>query len=142
MQNVHAQLIACSYPVNCFAPADIYSEPGACPAFYSAPPFSEIVDNVGHSYFVIVLVTPSGPTNAVGFASVRIFYKSPISYAPATATFTDVPTTHPFFRFVEALAKSGVTGGCGGGNYCPDAPITRGQMAVFLAGALGLFWPN
>jgi hypothetical protein len=30
------------------------------------------------------------------------------------------------------------TAGCGGGNYCPDAPLTRGQMAAFLSKALGL----
>jgi hypothetical protein len=34
---------------------------------------------------------------------------------------------------------SGITAGCGGGNYCPDAP-TRRQMAIFLAKALGLHW--
>jgi hypothetical protein len=49
-----------------------------------------------------------------------------------------VPTTHPFFQFVEALVASGITAGCGGGNYCPDAALTRGQMAVFLSKALGL----
>ena len=59
--------------------------------------------------------------------------------APATATFpNDVPTTHPYFQFVEALADSGITGGCGTDSYCPDNPVTRGQMAVFLAAALGL----
>ena len=41
----------------------------------------------------------------------------------------------------QALVSSGVTGGCGAGNYCPDAPLTRGQMATFLAKALGLAWP-
>lgn len=66
-----------------------------------------------------------------------------MSPAPATATFpNDVPTTHAFFRFVEALAASGVTGGCGPRSYCPDAAVTRGQMAVFLATALGLHFPN
>ena len=64
-----------------------------------------------------------------------------VSSPPGTATFGDVPTSHPFFQFVEALAKSGITGGCGDGNYCPDAPLTRGQMAVFLSKALGLQWP-
>jgi hypothetical protein len=52
-----------------------------------------------------------------------------------------VPTNHPFFQFVEALAASGITAGCGNGNFCPDAPLTRGQMAVFLSKALGLHWP-
>ncbi len=65
-----------------------------------------------------------------------------MSPAPATASFTDVPTSHPFFPFVEALTASGITAGCGGGNYCPDDPLTRGQMAVFLSTALGLHWPN
>jgi len=26
----------------------------------------------------------------------------------------------------------GVTAGCGVGNYCPNDPVTRAQMAVFL----------
>ena len=52
------------------------------------------------------------------------------------------PTTSPQFKFVEALFAAGITAGCGGGNYCPDNPVTRGQMAVFLASALGLHFPN
>jgi hypothetical protein len=64
-----------------------------------------------------------------------------VSPAPAAATFGDVPTDHPLFQFVEALAASGITAGCGGGNYCPGNPLTRGQMAVFLSIALGLHWP-
>ena len=64
----------------------------------------------------------------------------PVSPAPATATFNDVPTNHPFFQFIEALSASGVTGGCNAAPplYCPDNFVTRGQMAVFLAKALGL----
>ena len=64
----------------------------------------------------------------------------PVSPAPATATFNDVPTTHPFFRYVEALYNSGITGGCSAAPplYCPDNPVTRGQVAVFIAKALGL----
>jgi hypothetical protein len=73
---------------------------------------------------------------------VGVRYKLQVSPAPASATFGDVPTDHPFFRFVEALAASGITAGCGGGNFCPNDPITRGQMAVFLAAALGLHFPN
>ncbi len=63
-----------------------------------------------------------------------------VSPAPATATFGDVPTTSGQFKFVEALVAAGITAGCGGGNYCPNDPVTRGQMAVFLASALGLHW--
>jgi S-layer family protein len=72
---------------------------------------------------------------------VEIWWRRVVSDPPQSATFNDVPTGHPFFQFVEALNASGVTSGCGNGNYCPDAPLTRGQMAVFLSKALGLHWP-
>jgi hypothetical protein len=71
-----------------------------------------------------------------------IGYHLQVSPPPGAATFNDVPTSHPFFQYIEALAASGITGGCGSGNYCPDNPLTRGQMAVFLSKALGLYWPN
>ena len=74
---------------------------------------------------------------------VEVWWRRTVSEPPATPSFGDVPTSHPFYQFIEALAKSGITGGCGSGaNYCPDAPLTRGQMAVFLSKALGLHWPN
>lgn len=73
----------------------------------------------------------------------RTQYKLQVSPAPAVATFpSDVPTTNPFFRFVEAMAASGLTGGCGPGAFCPDSPVTRGQLSVFLSVALGLHFPN
>ena len=30
------------------------------------------------------------------------------------------------------MANEGITGGCGGGNFCPANPVRRDQMAVFL----------
>ncbi len=50
----------------------------------------------------------------------------------AASTFLDVPPSHIFFDYVETLAANGVTGGCAPGYYCPNAPVTRAQMAVFL----------
>jgi hypothetical protein len=47
-------------------------------------------------------------------------------------SFTDVPPTNPFYRFIETLLHVGVTAGCGGPSYCPDGSTTREQMAVFL----------
>ena len=62
------------------------------------------------------------------------------SYAPPACTgiFGDVACPSPFANWIERLAAEGVTGGCGGGNYCPANPNTRGQMAVFLAKTFGL----
>jgi len=77
------------------------------------------------------------------FGYFEVWWRRTVSDPPATPTFGDVPASHPFYQFIEALAASGITGGCGdGSNYCPEAPLTRGQTAVFLAKALGLHWPN
>ena len=58
-----------------------------------------------------------------------------ICYVPPACTpgyFSDVPCPGTFAPWIEALATLGITGGCGGGNYCPTAPVRRDQMAVFL----------
>jgi len=51
---------------------------------------------------------------------------------PCSGHFPDVPCPSTFADWVEDLAAQGITGGCGGGNYCPTNPVTRQQMAVFL----------
>jgi len=64
------------------------------------------------------------------------------SYQPpdATGVFADVPLDHPFVRWIEQLANEGITAGCGTSpaRYCPELPVTRGQMAVFLVRTFGL----
>jgi len=79
-----------------------------------------------------------------GFGGVRIFWHRRVSPPPGTPTFNDVPADDPNFEYVEALVASGITSGCGTNppRYCPDAPLTLRQMAVFLAKALGLHWAN
>lgn len=83
-----------------------------------------------------------GGPNGLQLAGAFLDYKLQMSPAPSTATFTDVPVGHPFFRAIEALAASGLTSGCGGGQFCPNQPVTRAEMAKFLANALGLHWTN
>ena len=83
-----------------------------------------------------------GDEDHLAFYGAAVRWSRNVSPAPATATFGDVPTTHWAFQFVEALAASGVVGGCGSGDYCPNAPVTRGQMAVYLAASLGMHWPQ
>ncbi len=95
-------------------------------------------------YTVHVIFVPADVecrSDALQVQKVRVTWVRQVSPAPASPTFNDVATSHPFFRFIEALSKSGITGGCGGGAFCPDQPLTRGQMAVFLAKGLGLAWP-
>jgi hypothetical protein len=51
---------------------------------------------------------------------------------PCTGVFGDVPCPSAFADWIEAFAAAGITGGCGGGLYCPANPVRRDQMAVFL----------
>jgi len=115
-----------------------FADPGC--SSISTSGFNHQVDNLGHS---LTLEAEFQSVNDFGLslAGAVVGYRLQVSPAPGTATFNDVPTSHPFFQYVEALAASGITGGCGPGIYCPDAPLTRGQMAVFLAKALGLHFP-
>jgi hypothetical protein len=58
--------------------------------------------------------------------------------ACGTPVFTDVPASSPYCPYVEEMYRRGVVSGCGGGNYCPSSPVTRGQMAVFISVTFGL----
>ena len=51
--------------------------------------------------------------------------------------FTDDSTTD-HQGDINRVAEAGITGGCGGGRFCPKASVTREQMASFLARALQL----
>jgi hypothetical protein len=46
--------------------------------------------------------------------------------------FGDVPHQDPFCPWIQQLVTDQITSGCGGPNYCPNAAVTRAQMAVFL----------
>jgi len=113
-------------------------QPG-CALFQSAfaggiTPADRTIDNAGQYYFLALNMNAPG----LALSNVRVYYQLQVSSAPAVATFSDVPTNHPFFQFVQALVAAGITAGCGGGQYCVNNPITRGEMAVFLSKALGL----
>ena len=67
-------------------------------------------------------------------------------YVPPPATeqvFGDVPLDDRFASWIYELEAEHITNGCdGGANYCPDAPMTREQMAVMLLKAKGVPTPT
>ena len=95
-----------------------------------------------NAYELVLEAVTGGDDDKTSLGGVYIGYKLQISPAPAGQTFGDVPTNYTYFRAIEALAASGITGGCGNGNFCPNQNVTRGEMAAFLARALGLHFPN
>jgi len=78
--------------------------------------------------------TTSNRTRSIALCCLLLAVAS-FSLAPSRAdaqTFGDVADDYWAYQFIESLAASGITGGCGNGNYCPLSPVTRAQMAVFL----------
>lgn len=57
---------------------------------------------------------------------------------PTQQTFADVGPSRFSYPFIEDFAARGITAGCGGGNFCPDDFVTRGQTAAFLVKAFNL----
>ena len=84
------------------------------------------------------------PTASVTRAQMAVFLLKALegpAYAPPPATgsvFSDVPAGAFAASWIEDLAARGITSGCGGGNFCPTNPNTRGQMAVFLVSTFSL----
>jgi hypothetical protein len=103
-------------------------------------PYNFVVDKAANLYFVRIATGVPGTTNQ--FREVDVSYRLQVSTPPpGTQTFADVPPTHTYYKAIEALSASGITGGCGGGNFCPGGNVTRGEVAAFLARALGLHFP-
>ncbi|MEA2003256.1 MAG: S-layer homology domain-containing protein, partial [Actinomycetota bacterium] len=61
--------------------------------------------------------------------------------AGAAVSFVDVLSDNVFAGDIQWLADSGITRGCNpptNDRFCPNDPVTRGQMAAFLGRALNL----
>jgi len=83
------------------------------------------------------------PENTVTRAQMAVFLlraKHGSSYTPPAAkgVFGDVPTNYWAAAWIEQLAAESITGGCSSSNYCPESPVTRAQMAVFLVRTFNL----
>lgn len=54
--------------------------------------------------------------------------------AVGSTSFSDVPANYWAAAWIEQLYNEGITGGCATSplRYCPEQPITRAEMAVFL----------
>lgn len=78
------------------------------------------------------------PGNSTTRAQMAIFIVRAVmggdnfSIAQQSPYFNDVPATAFGFKWIQKMYELGITGGCGGGNYCPNDPVTRAQMAIFI----------
>lgn len=118
----------------------VAATPGIFRSFRDIPGADHRVLNDRAAYWICIEASQTG--SALRSSGVTFWYHLAISPAPASPSFSDVPTFHPFFREIEALARSGITTGFSDGTYRPNIAVTRQAMAAFLSRALGLHWPD
>ncbi len=83
---------------------------------------------------------PANPVRRDQMAPFLLKAEHGSSYVPpaCAGTFADVACPSLFADWIEQLNAETITGGCGGGNYCPLNLATRGQMAVFVVKTFNL----
>ncbi|WP_413371939.1 glycoside hydrolase family 3 N-terminal domain-containing protein [Paenibacillus taichungensis] len=69
---------------------------------------------------------------------VRELYPQQLEKSVEDTTYSDVPTTHPFYREIAIASKNGLASGFPGGSFRPDAPLSRAETAAFLTRAYSL----
>ena len=90
---------------------------------------------------------PEAPVTRAQMAVFVLRARCGATYQPAppvSQTFTDVGLDHPFVAFIQKMYSEGITGGCETSplNYCPAAPVTRGEMATFIERAYPFVVPS
>lgn len=90
-----------------------------------------------------LMYCPNDVVTRATMAALLLRAKHGSSYQPPpniAGIFGDVPASNPFARWIEELYHEGITGGCSTNPlmYCPDDPVNRAQMAVFLVATFSL----
>jgi len=76
------------------------------------------------------------PGDIVSRAQMATFLARALELEPIEAAmFSDVPVGGVHAPSINAIAEAGISVGCDEDLYCPDAPVSRAQMATFLAKA-------
>lgn len=60
-------------------------------------------------------------------------------YNPYYPSFSDVPTTHPYYQYIESAKLRGIIVGYGNGTFGPNNTVTRAQATKMLVLSRG--WP-
>lgn len=108
----------------------------ACPNPRTPQQYSAKVSNTSEWQAGWPLQAPNRAAWCTGPQPSKTPTKTPTPSGP-TPTPTPRPDD-PAALYIEALFKSGITAGCGNGNFCPDRPMTRREVAVWLVKAMGL----
>jgi hypothetical protein len=80
-------------------------------------------------------------TRAQAIKSIVRAMNLPLQF-PGTATFTDVPRSSPYFRYIETAVYYGIISGYADHTFRPENSLTRGQMSkvIVIAGMVKYGW--
>jgi serine protease AprX len=103
-------------------------------------PFHDFVNTINRHHITAgchdgTVFCPDEPVTRAQIAVLLMKAKFGADHVPPAETgtvFADVHVGDFAAAWIEELASLGITGGCDATRYCPDAPVTRGEMAVFL----------
>jgi S-layer homology domain len=96
----------------------------------------------GNTTYVARVVLSAAAGSNIMFKGVRLYWKRQIRTG-LSHPFNDIGGLSTEFQHsIAALYQSGITTGTTPTTYSPFSPVNRGQMATFLARALGLHWPH
>ena len=121
-------LTECLYNFTDVQPADYFYE--AVRYLYCAGVISGYSDNTFRPY--------NNTTRGQLTKIVVLAFGLPL-YTPPLPTFTDVPTTHTFYQYIETAAYEGLVSGYADGTFRPQNDVTRGQLSKIVVEAAG--WP-
>jgi hypothetical protein len=85
-----------------------------------------------------VAPSPTIPLNAITRGELARLMADSLDLPPATGDFYDDDSASQYEDDINRLAEAGVTLGCGETSFCPEALVTRAELASFVARALGL----
>jgi glucose/arabinose dehydrogenase len=74
------------------------------------------------------------PVQRQQIAALLVRAQNPVA-APGDCTsnpYTDVLMGSQYCKWVKALQDQGIASPCGGGNFCPEEPVSRGLLAAWL----------
>lgn len=98
---------------------------GGYPDGYYRPGTTVTRDQMA-TYIARAIADPRGEAGLAGYTP------------PETPSFSDLPTDHWAYKYVEYCADQGVVSGYPDGLYRPQRVVTRDQMAVYVARAFDL----
>jgi hypothetical protein len=83
---------------------------------------------------LLLLGCPLAAGAAVGLVDAAMAFSPPA--CGGGPPFSDISPSDPLCPWIRQAKADGIVNACGGDTFCPDAPVTRGQLALVVERAM------